>query len=170
MRSCYDIRAWWERFIGIIRSCSLLTALLLTNSSATLLAVVRTTPVANTDLAAINDSLLDSIVEAGATVKAITKTKEGDKNPVKIYLVDDTGSIIVVAWPEVFEPLATIPRSPRAIWRVPAPVSRSTAMRFSSRCAQLTTYACSPKLKQLNQWVMLHRLLLPTTLSPLSPM
>jgi DNA/RNA endonuclease YhcR with UshA esterase domain len=107
MHSCNDFRARWERFVRTIRPCSLIAALLLTNSSTTLFAAVRTTPVAKTDLAAINDSLLDSTVEVEATVKTITKPKEGDKSPVRISLVDDTGSITVVAWPDVFEPLAT---------------------------------------------------------------
>ena len=61
---------------------------------------------AKTDIAVINSSLLDSSVDVEATVKSITRPKEGDKGPIRIILADDTGSITVVASPEVFEPLA----------------------------------------------------------------
>ena len=40
-------------------------------------------------------------------MKSITKPRQGSKAPVRIALADDTGSINLVVWPDVFELLGT---------------------------------------------------------------
>lgn len=87
------------------RSLSFTAVLLLTIPSARLEAAVKIAPVAKTDIAAIDDTLLDTTVEVEATIKSITKPNEGDNGPVRIKLADDTGSITLVASPVVFDAL-----------------------------------------------------------------
>src|ERR1043166_5270714 len=87
------------------RIATLIVVFTLTNSSTTLISAVKTISPAKVDLAEISASLLESTIDVEATVRSINKPKEGSKAPVRISLVDDTGSITLIAWQDIFETL-----------------------------------------------------------------
>ena len=107
MHSANDFRARSDQFSWVKRSFLLIGAMLLTTPSPSLFAAVKTAPAPKTDLAAVDASLLDSSVEVEASVKSITKPREGSKAPVRIALADGTGSINLIIWPDVFAVVET---------------------------------------------------------------
>ncbi len=64
---------------------------------------VKATPVTKTDIADINDSLLNTTVEIQATVKSVTRPREGSKAPFKLDIADETGRINLTIWSDNFE-------------------------------------------------------------------
>ena len=67
---------------------------------------VKTKPVSQkVDIKAIESLPVDSIVEVQATVKSISRPREGSKAPYKITIADETGSITLIVWQDAFEVL-----------------------------------------------------------------
>ena len=67
-------------------------------------AAVKTAPdVTVTTLGSINEASVDSTVDVEATVKSISMPREGSKAPVRINLADDTGTLPLVVWPDIYD-------------------------------------------------------------------
>jgi DNA/RNA endonuclease YhcR with UshA esterase domain len=56
-----------------------------------------------TDIGSIEGLPLDSTIEVQGTIKSVSKPGEGSKAPVKVTIADDTGSIALVVWQDIFE-------------------------------------------------------------------
>jgi DNA/RNA endonuclease YhcR with UshA esterase domain len=64
---------------------------------------VKATAASVTEIAAINDSLLNTTVEVQATIKSINRPREGSRAPYRVNIADDSGAINLIIWSDVFE-------------------------------------------------------------------
>lgn len=79
-------------------------ALVCTNLAISSEAAVKSKPAeSKTDIGSIESQPVDSTVEVQATIKSISKPREGKKAPVKLTIADETGSITLVIWQDSFE-------------------------------------------------------------------
>ncbi len=55
------------------------------------------------EIAKVDRSMLDSVIEIQGTVKSITPPREGSRQPYKVTIADDTGSITLIVWQNIFD-------------------------------------------------------------------
>lgn len=55
------------------------------------------------DIAKVDRSMLDSVIEVQGTIKSITPPREGSRQPYKVTLADDTGSITLIIWQNTYD-------------------------------------------------------------------
>ena len=89
----------------LLRVLTVFVASTLTNLHHQATAAVTATQTFKTDLGAINASMLDSTVEVQATIQSISLPREGSGAPYRVKLGDETGTITLVLWPNVWDVL-----------------------------------------------------------------
>jgi DNA/RNA endonuclease YhcR with UshA esterase domain len=102
-----------HRYISAIRlavGCGAFCQILLVSQSSSLALplrnvafAVKSAPASGADIASIQQADLDSTVDVQATVKSITRPREGSKAPFRVNLTDATGSINLIIWPDTYD-------------------------------------------------------------------
>jgi DNA/RNA endonuclease YhcR with UshA esterase domain len=87
----------------LIKSISLACSILFALNTVCIGAVKVVTP--KVDIGKIDDALVDQVVVVQGAIKTITKPSEGSRAPYKVNVADETGSINLVVWPDMWDAL-----------------------------------------------------------------